>query len=268
MLSDELPRGRVVRDSAMSYSAVLIVSREGRYMALPNSQRRTRQPRPLSAKTVRNIAGVLSSACARHQMGTADGKPSSAKRASGASTTARNRSHARTAETADRVGERLLVFEAILGSVCRDWGPPRRSVGSALWSDFQSGAVSISRSLSQTKTGLAFKETKKRSARLVVLPDSAVRSLSAHREAQGAFRNQFGPDHRSDLDLISAEPEAIPSSRIQFRRPYRRCSADSKYPSLREPVCTCCGTRMDRTFWPPEWNSRPSPNGSPTALFW
>src|SRR5713226_9664560 len=59
-------------------------------------------------------------------------------------------------------------------------GARRGEVLALRWSDVQDGAVSISRSLSQTRAGLAFKETKNRSARLVVLPDSAIAALNAH----------------------------------------------------------------------------------------
>ncbi|HWE53595.1 MAG TPA: site-specific integrase [Bryobacteraceae bacterium] len=78
------------------------------------------------------------------------------------------------------------------------------------WSDIQDGAVSISRSLSQTRAGLTFKETKNQSARLVVLPNSAVKALEVHRAAQKAFREQFGSTYNTQLDLIFAEPDGAP----------------------------------------------------------
>jgi integrase len=70
--------------------------------------------------------------------------------------------------------------------------------------------VSIARSLSQTRAGLAFKETKNRSDRLIVLPDSALAALEAHRKTQDALRAQFGSSYRSDLDLIFANPDGSP----------------------------------------------------------
>jgi integrase len=78
------------------------------------------------------------------------------------------------------------------------------------WSDIQEGAVSISRSLSQTRAGLVFKETKNQSSRLVVLPESAVKALEAHREAQKTLREQFSMAYNSNLDLIFAEPDGAP----------------------------------------------------------
>jgi integrase len=55
-----------------------------------------------------------------------------------------------------------------------------------------------------------FKETKNRSARLIVLPDSTMAALEAHRTSQDALRAQFGSGYKSDLDLIFAEPDGSP----------------------------------------------------------
>jgi integrase len=44
----------------------------------------------------------------------------------------------------------------------------------------------------------------------VVLPNSAVAALDAHRQAQSTFRAHFGRDYRSDFDLIFAEPDGAP----------------------------------------------------------
>jgi integrase len=46
--------------------------------------------------------------------------------------------------------------------------------------------------------------------RKVELPPSMVASLEAHRLRQDEFRRQFGPDYRSDLDLIIANPDGTP----------------------------------------------------------
>ncbi len=64
------------------------------------------------------------------------------------------------------------------------------------WPDVKDGAVSITRSLCQTKSGLTFKETKTRTARIVVLPNSAIVAVEAHRQAQDSFLKQFGADYR------------------------------------------------------------------------
>jgi integrase len=42
------------------------------------------------------------------------------------------------------------------------------------------------------------------------LPESVLAPLDAHRRQQDAFRQQFGPEYRADLDLIFANPDGIP----------------------------------------------------------
>ena len=72
------------------------------------------------------------------------------------------------------------------------------------------GAVFITRSLAQTKTGLEFKSTKTEAPRRVTLPYSAIASVEAHRAQQQVFRKQFRSDYRTDLDLIFANPDGTP----------------------------------------------------------
>jgi integrase len=69
----------------------------------------------------------------------------------------------------------------------------------------------ITRSLTQTKHGLEFKSTKTEdSVRPVSLPPSSLIALDAHKKQQDKFREQFGPDYRSALDLIFANPDGTP----------------------------------------------------------
>ena len=68
----------------------------------------------------------------------------------------------------------------------------------------------IDRSLCQTREGLVFKSTKTDEPRKVELPPSTVACLDTHRLHQDQFRGQFGPDYRSDLDLIFANPDGSP----------------------------------------------------------
>jgi integrase len=70
--------------------------------------------------------------------------------------------------------------------------------------------VVISRSLTQTRKGLEFKGTKTGTSRSVNIPDSVRPSVDAHRNRQNEFRKQFGPDYRTDLDLIFANPDGTP----------------------------------------------------------
>lgn len=172
--------------------------------------RKTKVPRPLSEKMVRNIAGVVSSAFGRAvKWGLAatnpvpDSEPPVPKKRKG------------VALTPD---QQRLVIEAASGCWCitpflelsAATGARRGEVLALRWSDYFDGAVLISRSLCQTKKGLEFKCTKNEEPRPIALPDSAIAVLEAHRKQQKLFRDQFGPDYRSDLDLIFAEPDGSP----------------------------------------------------------
>jgi integrase len=173
--------------------------------------RKTKAPRPLSAKMVRNIAGVVSSAFGRAvKWGLAaanpvtDSEPPVPKKRKG---------------TAITPGQQRLVIDAASGCWCiapflelsAATGARRGEVLALRWSDYSDGAVLISRSLCQTKEkGLEFKSTKTEEPRPVALPDSARAVLEAHRKQQNLFRDQFGPDYRTDLDLIFAEPDGTP----------------------------------------------------------
>ena len=172
--------------------------------------RRTKAPRPLSDKTVRNIAGVVSSAFGRAiRWGLVttnpvlDSEPPVPKKRKGVALTP---------------SQQRLLIDAASGCWCAapflelsaSTGARRGEVLALRWSDYADGAVLISRSLSQTKKGLEFKCTKSDEPRSVALPSSAIAVLEAHRRQQNVFRDQFGPDYRADLDLIFAEPDGTP----------------------------------------------------------
>jgi integrase len=89
-------------------------------------------------------------------------------------------------------------------------GARRGEVLALRWSDVKGMVVFIERSLCQTRAGLVFKGTKTEEPRKVELPPSMVDYLEAHRLRQDEFRRQFGPDYRSDLDLIFANPDGSP----------------------------------------------------------
>lgn len=168
------------------------------------------EARPLAPKTVRNIAGVLSSAFARairwgllSANPVAQSEPPTAKRAVGVALTP---------------AQLRLLIDSATGCWClapflemsAATGARRGEVLAIRWKDIEDGAAFINRSLCQTRAGLVFKETKNRSARQVVLPPSAIASLKVHRAAQDAFRQQFGRDYKTDLDLVFAEPDGAP----------------------------------------------------------
>ena len=172
--------------------------------------RKTKAPRPLSSKTVRNIAGVVStvfSRAIRWGIVTANpveqSDPPIPRKRKGASLTP---------------AQQRLLIDSATGCWCRSafleldaaTGARRGEVLALRWTDYLDGAVIIARSLSQTKQGLEFKDTKTNEPRPVALPESAIVALASHRKQQDIFRHQFGPDYRSDLNLIFADPDGSP----------------------------------------------------------
>ena len=172
--------------------------------------RRTKSPRPLSAKTVRNIAGVVSSAFSRAiKWGLATTNPVTN------SEPPKVKKHRGIALTPDQ--QRMVIeaatepwclgtyLEVVAATGCR-----RGEVLALRWSDIQDGRAMVARSLTQTRDVLEFKGTKTEEPRPVSLPTSAIAALNSHRKRQDEFRRQFGPDYRVDLDLIFANPDGTP----------------------------------------------------------
>jgi len=173
--------------------------------------RKTKQPRPMSAKTVRNIAGVVSSAFGRAiRWGVVkanpvqNSEPPVAKKRKGiALTTVQQDTLIASATSPWCLGTFLEMTAAT--------GARRGEVLALRWTDIQEGRVLIARSLTQTKQVLTFKETKTPdSVRVVGLPASTLTVIEAHRRRQDEFRAQYGPDYRTDLDLIFADIDGEP----------------------------------------------------------
>ena len=172
--------------------------------------RRKMTPRPLSAKTVRNIAGVVSSAFARAiRWGLSPTNPVTN------SEPPRVKKYLAIALTP---AQQDMVIESASGPWCmRTYlkvdaatGCRRGELLALRWSDIVDGCAIIARSLTQTRNGLEFKGTKTEKPRPVVLPASAITALAVHRQQQDEFRRQFGPDYRADLDLVFANPDGTP----------------------------------------------------------
>lgn len=173
-------------------------------------QRRTKQPRPLSAKTVRNIAGVVSSAFARAiRWGLISANPVTNREPP------RVKKHYGIALTA---AQQAMVFEAASGPWCMAaflevsaaLGARRGEVLALRWRDIQDGRATIARSLTQTRQVLEFRGTKTEKPRVVKIPESTLVALGAYRKRQDEFRRQFGPDYKVDEDLIFANPGGTP----------------------------------------------------------
>lgn len=172
--------------------------------------RKAKMPRAMKPKTVRNIAGLVSSAFVRAiKWGLATTNPVT---------------YSDLPKVRKRIGIALLPSEQDRLTQCATgpWclpvfldmaaatGARRGEVLALRWSDVKGMAVLIDRSLCQTREGLVFKSTKTYEPRKVALPPSMVTCLDAHRQRQDEFRRQFGPDYSSDLDLIFANPDGSP----------------------------------------------------------
>jgi integrase len=194
----------------MSEITPLHLSREWtRLLKCGGHTRRDKTPRPMKPKTVRNIAGLVSSAFLRAiKWGLVTTNPVS---------------QSDLPKVKKRIGMALLpseqdrLTECAVGPWClpaflemsRATGARRGEVLALRWCDIRDGAAFIDRSLSQTRDGLIFKGTKTEEPRKVELPPTVMPVLARHRERQDEFRRQFGPDYR-DLDLIFANPDGSP----------------------------------------------------------
>ena len=172
--------------------------------------RKTKQARPLSSKTVRHIAGLVSSAFARAERWglvainpVKRSEPPVPKKRRGVALTP---------------AQQFLAFASATGPWCMATflevaaatGARRGEVLALRWSDIQDGRAIIARSLTQTRQVLEFKGTKTDRPRDVKVPESALAALETHRKQQDEFRRQFGSDYRADLDLIFANPDGTP----------------------------------------------------------
>ena len=188
----------------------LHLSREwARLVKSGGHSRITKAPRAMKPKTVRNIAGLVSSAFARAiKWWLVISNPVT---------------HSDLPKVRNRIGKALLPAEQDRLMQCArgPWclpamlematatGARRGEVLALRWSDIKGTDIFIDRSLCQTKEGLVFKGTKTDEPRKVGMPPSLVACLEAHRLRQNEFR-QFGPAYRSDLDLIFANPDGSP----------------------------------------------------------
>jgi integrase len=186
--------------------------------------RKTKTPRPLSAKTVRNIAGIISRAFSRAiKWGLTtinpvkNSEPPKVKRHRGIAFTPAQQKMLIEAATSPWCLRTYLEVVAATG--CR-----RSEVLALRWSDIRDGRAIVGRSLTQTRDVLEFKGTKTDEPREVTLPTSAIAALNAHRKRQDEFRRQFGADYRGDLELIFAngtpfKPDSISAAvSLLFRR--------------------------------------------------
>src|ERR1700686_3915650 len=163
----------------------LHLSREwNRLLKSGGHHRKTKQARPLSAKTVRHIAGLVSSAFARAgKWGLVTSNPVTH------SEPPVPKKHRGIALTPT---QQALVYASATGPWCMATflevaaatGARRGEVLALRWSDIQEGRAIITRSLSQTRQMLKFKDTKTERPRDLKVPGSALAALDAHRKRQ------------------------------------------------------------------------------------
>jgi integrase len=169
--------------------------------------RRTKLPRPLSVKTVKNIASLVGAALS---IGVFWGllETNAATHSRPPRKTERPKAIALTTAQQDLIlGASSHPMLPLILELCAASGARRGEVMALRWSDVKEGKATIGRSLSQAAGVVRFKGTKNGKSRVVSLPVSTLNFLEARRTEQGALRQQFGADYRSDLDLIVCEPD-------------------------------------------------------------
>jgi len=171
--------------------------------------RKTKQPRPLSAKTVHHIAGVVNVALETAirwkllKVNPMNGVelPKVEKNRKGKALETGQLAWYLDAARAAGLFEIVMVASA---TGCR-----RGELLAFAWPDVDvvRRSLSISKSLEQTKAGLRVKLTKNEEPRLLSLPASVVPVLQTLRESQNENRRMFGPDYRTDLNLVFCDPQ-------------------------------------------------------------
>jgi len=170
--------------------------------------RKTKQARPLSAKTVQHIAGLVHVALETAirwkvlKSNPVDGVvlPKVRKREATVLETDQISTFLDAARAADVYAFVMLA----VSTGCR-----RGELLALTWADvdFVGRVLRLSKSLEQTKAGLRLKGTKGEKPRELSLPKSSIKMLREHRASQSENRRLFGPDYRDDLNLVFATPD-------------------------------------------------------------
>jgi integrase len=170
--------------------------------------RKTKNPRPLAAKTVRHIAGLIHGA-----LGTAiewgliktnpvitKNLPKVPKREAVALDADQLAWYADAARAAGLY--EFLMVDA--GTGCR-----RGELLALTWNDvdFIGHVLWISKSLEQTKEGLRLKSTKNERPRRIPLAPSTIEILRSVQVEQEHRRKLYGPDYKTSLNLVFCTPD-------------------------------------------------------------
>jgi integrase len=170
--------------------------------------RRTKEARPLSARTVRSVWGVVSAAFN-------NGVRLGYLRTNPAANCHLPPMERREKATLSPTGVDFLL-SAVKGTqlhplilLAAATGARRGELLALTWSDFDPARRSLrfDKSLEQTRAGLRIKPTKTDRPRQVKLPALACEALEAHRKAQREDQAAFGQGYMSDPHLIFAAPD-------------------------------------------------------------
>lgn len=188
----------------------LHLTREWNRLHESGGHTRKKQVRGMSPKTVRNIAGVVSAAYKEGlAWGVVERNPvTDSKRPSGAG----KRGTSFTSFDQNLIIKGTIHWALpIILELAAATGARRGEVLAMRWQDIAGTGITIGRSLSQTRKALHFKEPKTPAGyRTLTLPESTLKLLADHRQAQTVARLQFGPDYRTDLDLIICNADGEP----------------------------------------------------------
>jgi len=168
--------------------------------------------RPLSPKTIRNIASVFHTlfrrAIKRYKIALKDNPMDGVDLP---------KLHRRNVETLEPEDIRQFAMQSLkevewlrpLAALAAGTGARRGEMLAATWAkiDWQAQALLIDQSVEQCKEGVFLKATKTGEERTVPLPAFVLRELEIHRQQQQRNRDLFGAAYQSNPDLIFAQPD-------------------------------------------------------------